>query len=160
MTRTSHNQTHPGTSSDYAFWIMAATFTFMFSWYAPVLAQELFALSTDTGLEFYEVQAIQGLDRRIDHPRSALWPERKEAFSRSLSSTPSRFDGSPIIDSGFQTTVNGRILTLAGKIDWSPLVVNTMLTRDFEEHLPNEKNLQVRHMSLKSQFDSSLVPSP
>lgn len=93
-------------SSDYMFWIIATAFIFLLGWYTPVVAQELYALSTDTGLEFYQVEAVKKLDMNANSSQSALW-------------TITRYGKTPLeLHPGFQTTIHGRILTMAGRIDW------------------------------------------
>lgn len=121
-------------SSDFTFWIMSAVCAFVFSWYAPVLAQELYALSTSSGLEFYQVEAIKQPNFEMNSSQGDLWPERSHIhiFSSSMLQTSPLIGGSPSLDSGYHTTMNGRILTLAGKIDWKVSPPFLQMGKDLE----------------------------
>ena len=113
------------------FWVITSAVIFVLGWYTPVLAQELYALSTDTGLEFYQVEAVKKLDLKVNRSKSALWPTNGSSIGRNG------------LNSGFQTTVNGRILTMAGRIDWQPTQFDVKLVEELNGDSEKSTNQQV-----------------
>ena len=84
-------------------------------------AQELFVLSTESGLELYQVGKLIEPDLLINTYHSGI-PSKIQAGTFSLQpiSVHGKFWRPLLVQSGLQTTPNGRILTLAGRIDWHP----------------------------------------
>lgn len=102
--------------------VLAVTLGLFMASPVPASAQELFALSTESGLELYQVEGLKGPDFIINKYHSALEPKiEASAFSKQFRSVKyGKFARSLLVNSGLQTTPNGRILTMAGHIDWQP----------------------------------------
>jgi hypothetical protein len=84
-------------------------------------AQELFVLSTESGLELYQVGKLFEPDLLINTYHSAVSPKKNAGtFSLQPISAHGKFLRPLLVQSGLQTTPNGRILTMAGRIDWRP----------------------------------------
>ncbi len=84
-------------------------------------AQELFMLSTESGLELYQVGNLTEPDLLINTYHSAIPSKLKGgAFSLQPISVHGNFWRPLLVQSGLQTTPNGRILTMEGRIDWHP----------------------------------------
>lgn len=86
-------------------------------------AQELFALSTESRLEFYQVEKLEKPNLLIHAYRTVIWPK---TATENVSDGPLRSAygtiGKPLmVKSGLQTTPNGR-LTMVGPLDWQPSV--------------------------------------
>jgi len=82
-------------------------------------AQELFMLSTESGLELYQVGNLIEPDLLINTYHSEIPSKIKAgAFSLQPISVHGKFWRPLLVQSGLQTTPNGRILTMAGRIDW------------------------------------------
>ncbi|MCZ6580229.1 MAG: hypothetical protein O6840_01180 [Nitrospirae bacterium] len=86
----------------------------------PVSAQELFALSTETGLEFYQVDTVKQPTWPLNRHSSALWPEPQTfLLIPSVEVETIKLFNSPLmVLPGFTTTTTGRVLTTAGRIHW------------------------------------------
>ncbi len=86
-------------------------------------AQELFALSTESGLELYQVEKLKKPDLLIDTDHTLIWAKTApENGGDGPLRTAYRTLGKPLmVKSGLQTTPNGR-LTMVGPIDWQPSV--------------------------------------
>ena len=94
-------------------------------------AQELFMLSTESGLELYQVGNLIEPDLLINTYHSAIPSKIKAgAFSLQPISVHGKFWRPFLVQSGFQTTPNGRILTMAGRIDWHPYSNGDSLSND------------------------------
>ena len=147
-------------SSDYIFWITNAALTFVLSWYAPVLAQELYTLSTDSGMEFYQVQAVKKLHMNVNTSHSALWPQSGNgALSSGINVNSRLTPHSTELDPGFQTTVNGRILTMAGRIDWKPTGTEIILAEEFNQSPKTLGNIPSDHVAWGRDLNSSMIVS-
>ncbi|MCH7615973.1 MAG: hypothetical protein IH978_09630, partial [Nitrospinae bacterium] len=83
-------------------------------------AQELFALSTGTGLEFYQVDTVKQPTWPLNRHSSALWPEPQTfLLIPSVEVETIKLFNSPLmVLPGFTTTTTGRVLTTAGRIHW------------------------------------------
>lgn len=83
--------------------------------------QQLFVLSTDAGLEIYQVEPIKKPNLFPSKNFSALWPTSNEFIPINMPTLklPGTQSSNVLIDPGFRTSVSGRILTIAGRIDWS-----------------------------------------
>jgi hypothetical protein len=94
-------------------------------------AQELFVLSTESGLELYQVGKLIEPDLLINTYHSAI-PSKIKAGTFSLQpiSVHGKFWKPLLVQSGLQTTPNGRILTMAGRIDWHPYSNGDSLSHD------------------------------
>jgi len=102
-------------------WTLAATFGLLLASPVSSSAQELFVLSTESGLELYQVGNLIEPDLLINTYHSAVLPKiQAGTFSLQPISVHGKFWKSLLIHSGLQTTLNGRILTMAGRIDWHP----------------------------------------
>ena len=86
----------------------------------PASAQELFALSTGTGLEFYQVDTVKQPTWPLSRHSSALWPEPQTLLLiPSVEVETIKLFNSPLmVLPGFTTTTTGRVLTTAGRIHW------------------------------------------
>jgi len=86
----------------------------------PASAQELFALSTGTGLEFYQVDTVKQPTWPLNRHSSALWPEPQTfLLIPSVEVETIKLFNSPLmVLPGFTTTTTGRVLTTAGRIHW------------------------------------------
>ncbi len=94
-------------------------------------AQELFMLSTESGLELYQVGKLIEPDLLINTYHSAVLPKiQAGAFSLQPISVHGNFWKPLLVQSGLQTTPNGRILTMAGRIDWHPYSDGNSLSND------------------------------
>ncbi|MDT7040727.1 hypothetical protein [Candidatus Nitronereus thalassa] len=110
-------------------WILAATFSLLLTSPVPASAQELFVLSTESGLELYQAGNLIEPDLPINTYHSAVPPKIKAGT----------FSLQPIlVHSGLQTTLNGRILTMAGRIDWYPSSGENPLSHDLVASLTLE----------------------
>ncbi len=100
-------------------WIV--TFGLLVALPVSVSAQELFVLSTESGLELYQVGKLIEPDLLINTYHSVIPSKIKAgAFSLQPISVHGNFWRPLLVQSGLQTTPNGRILTMAGRIDWHP----------------------------------------
>jgi hypothetical protein len=92
---------------------------------APVSAsaQELFSLSTENGLELYQVEKLVKPNCLGNTLHSAGHSRTSTGSFRDLAlHSTSGTIGEPLfVQSGLQTTPNGR-LTMANRIDWEPTV--------------------------------------
>lgn len=86
----------------------------------PASAQELFVLSTGTGLEFYQVDTVKQPTWPLNRHSSALWPEPQTLLLiPSVEVETIKLFNSPLmVLPGFTTTTTGRVLTTAGRIHW------------------------------------------
>jgi len=94
-------------------------------------AQELFVLSTESGLELYQVGKLIEPDLLINTYHSAVSPKiTAGTFSLQPISVHGKFLRPLLVQSGLQRTPNGRILTMAGRIDWHPSSDGNLLSND------------------------------
>ncbi len=111
----------------------AWTVTFGLLMASPISAsaQELFMLSTESGLELYQVGNLIEPDLLINTYHSAVSPKKQAGtFSLQTISVQGNFWRPLLVQSGLQTTPNGRILTMAGRIDWHPYSDGNSLSND------------------------------
>ncbi|MEC4674828.1 MAG: hypothetical protein VST68_11625 [Nitrospirota bacterium] len=93
--------------------------TVNFATLMPASAQELFVLSTDSGLELYQIDTVNKPNFAQYRNESALWPKTAPSLTVAQSLlTPMAINNTPILSSGFVTTETGRIATVAGRIAW------------------------------------------
>ncbi|MCH7615146.1 MAG: hypothetical protein IH978_05350 [Nitrospinae bacterium] len=118
-------------------WTLAATFGLLLASPVSSSAQELFVLSTESGLELYQVGNLIEPDLLINTYHSAI-PSKIQAGTFSLQpiSVHGKFWKPLLVHSGLQTTLNGRILTMAGRIDWQPTSGGNPLSDDLIASLP------------------------
>lgn len=98
-------------SGNYLFAILTVSMGMLMASPVSGLAQELFVLSTETGLELYQVE-------KLIKPNWLGMPSPSVAHTRTMKGIM----GAPLnVQSGLQTTPNGR-LTMANRINWKPTV--------------------------------------
>ena len=119
-------------SAPFLIWGLAATFGLFFASPGPTSAQELFALSTKSGLELYQVEKLNRSELLVNTYYSAIRPALGGGnFAPKPTLSAYGITGnSHLIHSGIQTTLNGRILTMAGRIDWQPSSDRNHLSND------------------------------
>lgn len=89
---------------------------------APALAKDLFTLATDTGYEYFIVDSeIIPLKIRLTEVSS---PMALDLFDSSPNNRltlrqPNIFDMAITLDPGYRTSLTNRLITIAGRIDWS-----------------------------------------
>lgn len=100
---------------------LALTLSLFIASAIPASAQELFVLSTESGLELYQVEKLIEPDLRLNPYPSALRPKAEVGnfHSQFLRATYGTFGKTLIVDSGLQTTPNGR-LTIIGWTEQPP----------------------------------------
>jgi len=101
---------------------LAVTFSLFMASPVPTSAQELFVLSTESGLELYQVEKRIEPDLLINTYHSGFRPKAEAgAFSNQAMFSAYGIIGKPLlVRSGLQTSPNGRILIMADLIDWHP----------------------------------------
>lgn len=94
--------------------------TLNFATLMPASAQELFVLSTDSGLELYQIDTVNKASISLYRNDNALWQKTAPSptWDQSLFTTFGNNHHAPLLSSGFITTGTGRIITVAGRIAW------------------------------------------
>ena len=102
----------------------------------PVQAKEIFAIPSNGGYEFYQ------LDGSIQDPlpsergtSAAIWPSLQSGrLDSDFSFTDSRVKESPLlVNPGYRTSLTNRIITVAGRIAWDPGFVEINLINPLDE---------------------------
>ena len=114
----------------------------------PALAKDLFTLATDTGYEYFIV------DSEIVQPKISLTevspPMTLDLFRSSPNKTltlrgTNILDMPITLDPGFRTSLTNRLITIAGRIDWS-------LTKpDIKERESTRDKQALTYFSIKEQ---------
>lgn len=88
----------------------------------PASAQELFILSTESGMELYQVDNLVKPELLSNSNHSAIQPKAKsKVFSGQSMFLGHGMNGKPfVVNSGLQVTPNGRLLTMAIPVDEYP----------------------------------------
>ena len=118
---------------------MVVSLTLLMSSPGAASAQELFALSTESGLEFYQVEKLKRPDLLIHTDHTLIWAKTPtENVSDGPIRSAYRTIGKPLmVKSGLQTTPNGR-LTMVGTVDWQPSVEDTHKEKFIASLLPGQ----------------------
>ena len=138
-----------------------------------VAAQELFVLSTDKGMEFYVVDGQLTIpplvcNRTIGAPhfaygsRSLPYTKLSLPFQApSLHIAPFRDMRRQFLDPGFTTSLTGRVITIAGRIEWTTPGgdVPAAVSRSLSKKIPEEYSLASSRLSpLKAGHSDSRAP--
>jgi hypothetical protein len=134
------------------FWtLMVSLGLFMAS---PIVAsaQELFILSTESGLELYQVEKLRDPDWLIPDYHSTYQP----------ASTDFGIVGNSLmVQSGLQTTPHGRIYTMASRVDSLPTPKMDSLIKDLVTvKRPDRNHWGLAKESLVLRFDEPVLSSP
>lgn len=111
MITTTKNQTTHQKSGKSMFATLAVSVGLLLSWPVAASSQEIFALSTDTGLELYQVQKIA----------TPSWLGMTASTGSHSETATGIFVKQLSVESGLQTTPIGR-LTIVHRINWEPTV--------------------------------------
>ncbi|MDT7043126.1 hypothetical protein [Candidatus Nitronereus thalassa] len=110
------------------------------AWPVISVGQELFSLSTDSGLELYQVEKLRELDLRINLFRASEHP--KVPISDIMMETL-------MVDSGLQRTPHGRLFTMTAPYIQHPShKMDALIAEIFKENFPKREHEDLGQGSL------------
>ena len=142
----SHSQNKNRRSTVFAIAGLILGVTLNFATLIPASAQELFVLSTVSGLELYQIDTVNKPSFVQNRNESALWPKTAPILTVDQSLfTPMAINNTPMLSSGFITTETGRIATVAGRIAWQFTQPQLEFAKDVADPPVRETPLVLRH---------------
>lgn len=108
--------------------------------------QEIFILSTESGLELYQVEKLHEPNLQLNTFRPAFGSNLvDQSFMHQPTVSAYGIMGkSFMVNSGLQTTPNGRLLMLAGETDWRPSSGSDTDGQEFVASLLSADNLRTK----------------
>ena len=142
--------TFPSRSAIPTIWLLNTAIVLLWSLTGTtrVAAQELFALSTDKGMELYVVDGQLYISPlvgnrthgapHLGYGNGSLPYYKPSLLFQSLSLQIPTFHDKrlTLLDPGFSTSLTGRVITIAGRIEWTGLRHNVQIA---EGHSPIER---------------------
>lgn len=121
---------------------------------APALAKDLFTLATDTGYEYFIVDSeIIPLKIRLTEVSSPMALDLFDSLpnNRLTLRQPNIFAMAITLDPGYRTSLTNRLITIAGRIDWSST------KPDFTESERASDKQALAYLSIKEHPNSLLM---